>query len=38
MNQDQVTMAKGFKFQYRFKIHNVELNLTEDYSFDTILA
>ena len=31
-------MAKDFKFQYRFKIHNTELSLTEDYSLGTILA
>ena len=31
-------MAKDFKFQYRFKIYNIELNLTEDYSLETILA
>ena len=31
-------MAKDFKFQYRFKIHNIELNLTEDYSLETVLA
>ena len=24
-------MAKYFKFQYRFKIHNTERNLTEDF-------
>ena len=30
-------MAKILKFQYRFKIHNTELNLTEDYSLKTIL-
>ena len=31
-------MAKDFKFQHRFKIQNIELNLTEDYSLETILA
>ena len=31
-------MAKDFKFQYRFKMHNTELDLTEDYSRETVLA
>ena len=29
---------KILRFQYRFKMHNTELNLTEDYSLETILA
>ena len=29
---------KILKFQYRFKIRNTELSLTEDYSLETILA
>ena len=33
-----MAMAKDFKFQYRFKIHNSEVILTEDYSLETILA
>ena len=31
-------MEKDFKFPYRFKIHNTELNLAEAYSVETILA
>ena len=31
-------MKKYFKFQYRFKMQNTELNLPEDYSLKTILA
>ena len=31
-------MAKDLKFQCRFKIHNTELKLTEDYSLETTLA
>ena len=31
-------MAKDFKFQYRFKIHNTEVKLIEDYQFETNLA
>ena len=31
-------MAKDFKFQYRLKIRNIELNLTEEYSLKTVLA
>ena len=36
--QEQVAVEKYFKFQSRFKIHNTELDLSEDYSFETILA
>ena len=28
---------KILRLQYRFKMHNTELNLTEDYSLKTIL-
>ena len=31
-------MAKDFEFQYRFKMHNTELDLTEDYPLEAILA
>ena len=31
-------MAKDFKFQYSFKMHSTERNLTEDYSLKTILS
>ena len=33
-----MTMAKDFNFEYKFKIHNSEINLTEGYSLETIFA